>query len=313
MKVVIFATGRVAVPTVEQLCASRHTIVACVTQPARAQGRGLTLKPSPVTQAVQGRGVVCWQPERLDECVTQRVQATQPELGIAVDYGEKIPATMLRLPRHGMLGMHPSLLPKYRGAAPIQRAILNGDAVTGVTVFRMTEALDSGDVLLQDMTTIHPEETAVELRDRLAQQGAHLVVRAVDLLERGDVQWHPQEERAATLAPKLTKAEGRIDWAQPAQTIVNRIRGLQPWPGALTSWQGQLLKVQQGRVAIGCATATPGTIVQLTDAGLVISAGEGGVLVTMVQLAGGRPMAAAAFCRGHAVRVGAHLGASPDA
>ena len=190
----------------------------------------------------------------------------------------------------------------------MQWAILRGEETTGTTVFRVTEAMDAGDILLQDMTAIRPDETAVELRDRLSRQGAELMLRSLDLLERGDAQWHPQDARLATPAPKLTKTDGRLDWTQPAATIVNRIRGLQPWPGAFTQWRGKALKLWRAQPAIGCAVVTPGAVVQTTDKGFIVSTGDGGVLVTSVQWEGGREMAAAAFCRGHSLRAGEQLG-----
>lgn len=309
VKVLFFGTGSVAAPALEQLHQSRHTIVQCVTTPDRAQGRGLGIRPAPIKRAASALGVPVLQPPRLDDVLARRLEALRPEIGVVVDYGLKVPTPILHVPQRGTIGVHPSLLPKYRGASPIQWAILRGEELTGVTVFRVTEAMDSGEVLLQDMTAIAPEETAVELRDRLAQQGAALLVRALDLLERGEVQWHPQDDRAATPAPKLTKADGCIDWAQPAPAIVNRIRGVQPWPVAFTAWQGKTLRLWRGRSVIGCAVATPGTVVNVTSAGCVVSAGAGGVELTEVQLEGGRRMPAAAFCRGHALREGGRLGA----
>ena len=308
MKLAFFGTGLVAAATFERLLRSRHTMVACVTSPDRAQGRGLDVRASTVKQLALAQRIACLQPARLDAPFTRQLTAVAPDISVVADYGLKIPGDVLRIPRLGTLGVHPSLLPQFRGAAPIQWAILRGEAMTGVTIFRLTETLDSGDILLQDMTAIRADETAVELRDRLAAQGATLAARALDLLTRGDAQWHPQDERAASLAPKLTKADGRVDWAQPAATIVNRIRGLQPWPGAFTTWQGKTLKLWRGTAAIGCAVAAPGTVVNVRSDGLTVSSGEGGVIVTSVQLAGGRHMSAAEFCRGHSLRVNDRLG-----
>lgn len=303
MKLLFFGTGSVAVPVLQRLIDSPHNIVACVTQPDRAAGRGLASQPTPIAVLAARHQLSLAQPARVDAATVEMWRALQPDIGVVVDYGLKLPADVLRVPRHGVLGVHPSLLPKYRGAAPVQWALINGEEMTGVTIFRVVEALDSGDVLLQDMTAIRPDETAIELRDRLAAQGAESLMRGLELIERGPVQWHPQQG-AVTLAPKLRKDDGQIDWAQPAVAIVNRIRGVQPWPGASTQWHGKRLKLLQARVAIGCATATPGTIVQATDEGFIVSAREGGVLVTSVQLEGGKAMPASAFTRGHALRVG---------
>ena len=308
MKLAFFGTGLVAAATFERLLRSRHTIAACVTAPDRAQGRGLDIQASAVKQQALAQQIACWQPLRLDAPFARQLAAVTPGASVVADYGLKIPGDVLRAPRLGTLGVHPSLLPKYRGAAPLQWAILRGEAMTGVTIFRLTETLDSGDILLQDMTAIRPDETAVELRDRLAAQGAELAVNALDLLERGDAQWHAQDERDVTFAPKLSKEDGRVDWSQSAETIGNRIRGLQPWPGAFTTWHGRALKLWRGAVAIGCATAAPGTVVGIAAEGFTVSAGAGGVQVTSVQLEGGRRMPAGDFCRGHSLRAGDKLG-----
>jgi len=258
VKIVFFGTGLLAVPVLERLRASDHQIVGCVTSPDATGGRGLEHREPPVKQCAQAVGLSCQQPARLDAAWTRELTRSAPDVGIVVDYGHKIPSEVLAAPRLGMLGIHPSLLPKYRGPAPIQWAVLSGDEMTGVTVFRVTPAIDAGDILLQDMTAIRPDETAVTLRDRLAAQGAELTVRALELLARGGAQWHSQDDRQATLAPKLTKADGEMHWDHAARILVNRIRGLQPWPGSYTFWQRKLLKLGRAQVAIGCAVAPPG-------------------------------------------------------
>ena len=308
MKLIFFGTGLLAVPVLERLARSRHTVVGCVTQPDRPRGRGQKLRPSPVKATALVRRLPLLTPERLDDALVLELCKVAPDVGVVVDYGTLLPRAVLAVPPRGMLGVHPSLLPKYRGAAPVQRAILHGDEMTGVTIFRLTGQMDSGDVLLQDMTAIRADETAVELRDRLAAQGGELLVRALDLLERGQVQWHPQDHSAATQATKLTKADSRLDWTLPAPILVNRIRGLQPWPGAATQWGRKSLQLCRARLAVGCTTALPGTVLEITKEGWLIAANDGGIVVTAVRPEGGREMPAADFCRGHALRVGDQLG-----
>lgn len=301
-----FGTAAFAVPTLEQLVANRHTIVQCLTQPDRPQGRGLTREPSPVKEAALRLGLPLAQPERLEPA---QVEGLGAEVGVVAAYGQLIRRDVLTAAPHGMLGIHPSLLPKYRGAAPVAWALLTGETVTGITVFRLNERLDAGDILLQRQVVIEPHEDARTLTDRLAQAGAQALVEALAALAQGRAQCRPQDESQASLAPKLTKAQGRIDWRAPAEEIERLVRATVPWPGASTSWRGTPLKVWRAPVgADHPASAPPGTVVRVGQGVVSVATGRGTLDLLEVQPAGRRRMAVAEFLAGHPIDVGERLG-----
>lgn len=307
MRVIFFGTSEFAVPTLEQLVSSGQTVAMCVTQPDRPQGRGLSAVPSPIKRAALRFGVPLAQPER--------VQATpfhtlQPEVGVVVAYGQLIRRDLLELPRHGMLGVHPSLLPRYRGAAPVAWAILSGEPTTGVTIFRLSEALDAGDVLSRREAPIEPGEDAQALTTRLAHIGAQELVRGLEALASGRATFEPQNPAHASLAPKLTKAQGRIDWSQPAEAIERLVRATIPWPGASTEWQGAVLKVWSVAVGAGATgrAGAPGTVVEVSSEAVSVATGRGLLEVKEVQPAGRRRMRMKEFLAGHPLRVGDRFG-----
>lgn len=310
MRVIFFGTGAFAVPSLEQLAARGHAIVACVTQPDRPQGRGLTPQPSPVKHAAMRLRLAVAQPERLQRAPFERLA---PALGVAADYGQLIRRDVLALPPHGVLGVHPSLLPKYRGAAPVQWALLNGETTTGVTVYRLDERMDAGEILCQRAVAIEPSEDAAALTQRLARVGAEELLRAIELIASGRATFTPQEESCASLAPKLTKAQGRIDWRASAEAIGRLVRAMAPWPGAVTTWQGRMLKLWAVSVT-GAGEADgdvePGTVVHVSDEVMRIATSCGTVAVTALQLAGGRRMPIRDFLIGHPVRVGEKFGST---
>ena len=303
MKVAFFGTSAFAVPSLERL-AARQQVTLCVTQPDKPQGRGLKPEPSPVKVAAQRLSVPLRQLARLDRAVVEESGAT---LGVVVAYGTLIPREVLAVLRHGMLGVHPSLLPKYRGAAPVAWAILNGETMTGVTIFRLNERLDAGEILIQEPVRIEPDEDAHALTERLARLGADALVRAVDMLETGRAVFRPQDDAAATMAPKLAKAQGRVDWTAPAETLARLVRALAPWPGASTTWQGRDMKLWAASAAAGPAAA-PGTVVSVGPEAVVVATGQGTLAIRALQPAGRRRMTVQEFLAGHEVRVGDHLG-----
>ena len=303
MKIVFFGTSAFAVPSLERL-AARQQVRLCVTQPDQPQGRGLKPEPSPVALAAQRLNVPLRQLTRLDRAVLDESGA---EAGVVVAYGTLIPRDALAAPRHGMLGVHPSLLPKYRGAAPVAWALLNGETTTGVTIFRLNERLDAGDIVVQETASIEPDDDAQTLTARLARLGAEALVRAVDMLEAGRPACHPQDDAAATLAPKLTKAQGRVAWAAPAETIARQILALVPWPGAGTTWQRQDLKLWAANAVPGSG-GTPGTVVRVTEEMIEVATGRGTLVIREVQLAGRTRMRVREFLRGHRVNIGDHVG-----
>lgn len=306
MRILLFGTSAFAVPSLERLVAQRHDVVRCVTQPDRPQGRGLQPQPSPVKAAAGRLGVPVDEPADL-RAAGAAYQALAPDAGVVIAYGRLIPAALLGLPRHGMLGVHPSLLPRYRGASPMVWALLNGEAATGVSIFRLNERMDAGDVLLQREAPIAAGETTGSLSDRLAALGAELLVEALRAMEQGTARWQPQDERLATTTEKLTKAHGRIRWAEDAAVIDRKVRALNPWPGAFASWQGRPLKLWS--VSTGSPVeAPPGQVTAVAADGITVAASRGTVCLHELQLPGGRRMTAREFLAGHPLRVGDRLG-----
>ena len=286
-------------------------IVAVVTQPDRPKGRDLKLQPSPVKQVALGAGVPVLQPLKArDESFIAELQTFQPELIAVAAFGQILPKAILDLPRWGCLNVHTSLLPKYRGASPIQSAILNGDTETGVTIMKMDVGLDTGDILTQRLTPIRDEDNAATLHDRLAQLGAELLVQTIRDYIAGKVQPRPQQHELATQVARIKKEDGRIDWRQPARAIWNRMRAFTPWPGAFTFLPMQpqplLLKIWQAEVLSG--QGAPGEVLSADKSGIVIACGEGALRVTSLQREGGRRLSAHEFLAGHPVPSGMKLG-----
>jgi len=301
-----FGTAEFAVPSLERVAAARHEVVLCVTQPDRPQGRGLGRQPSPVKQAAARLGLPLAQPERVEAAP---LEAVHPEIGVVAAYGQLIPREVLTLAPHGMLGVHPSLLPRYRGAAPVAWALLNGETTTGVTIFQLNERVDAGEIVLQETVAIEPHEDAHDLTGRLAQHGAEALVRALELVANGRARFELQDDSQATFAPKLTKAQGRIDWRSPAARLERLVRAMMPWPGAFTEWRGGPLKVW--RAAEGDAperAGVPGTAMRVTDEVLEVMTGQGTLALIEVQPAGGRRMRVREFLAGHPIQAGERFG-----
>jgi methionyl-tRNA formyltransferase len=308
MRVLFFGTSEFAVPSLDALAARRHDVVLCVTQPDRRQGRGLSQAPSPVKRRALELGLPLIQPERVR---ADAVASARPEVGVALAYGQLIPRDVLEGPPHGVLGVHPSLLPKYRGAAPVAWAILKGERETGMTIFRLNERLDAGDVVWQRAVAIEPGETAEALTRRLSHLGAEGLIQALEGIASGTAKFIPQDEARASLAPKLTKAQGIIDWRAPADQIERHIRAVVPWPGATTAWRGTPVKVWTAAVSRGAgaaAAAEPGTVVSVGSEALTVAAGQGSLDLLELQLPGCRRMTTAEFLAGHPVHIGERLG-----
>ena len=309
MKLVFCGTPEFAVPTLEAVIAAGHEVALVVTQPDRAAGRGMELQSSPVKRTAVERGIAVAQPEKIKSNAGFRGQLEEiaPDAILVVAYGRIIPQWMLELPRHGNINLHGSLLPKYRGAAPIQWAVANGEVVTGVTTMRLDAGLDTGDMLLAQVVPIGQEETAVDVYGCLAPVGAELMVETLRQLEEGCLFSQVQEHSLATLAPILTREDGWIDFSRTAKQIYDRWRGFQPWPGAHTILRGKKLIVQKMHV---CASGggEAGVLVVHGDE-LLVGCGEGtAVGFDEVQMEGKRRMSAAEFLRGFQVRSGERLG-----
>jgi methionyl-tRNA formyltransferase len=306
MELVFLGTPSFAVPTLEAIVAAGHRVLAVFTQPDRPKGRGGELSASPVKQTALRLGLPVYQPERIrrPESVEQLKQL-HPEIMVVVGYGQIIPQSIIDIPPKGIVNVHASLLPKYRGAAPIQWAIANGETRTGITTMRIDAGLDTGDMLLKWETGIGPEEDALELGRRLAEAGAQLLVRTLSE-NPPPVKQNPDE---ATLAPILKKEDGLIDWTWPAQKIFNRTRGFLPWPGAYTTFQGQLFHIWKARVSEAPGSGDPGQLI-VQKKRLLVTAGQATALEPLeVQVEGRKRLSAEAFLNGVRLNENELLGA----
>jgi methionyl-tRNA formyltransferase len=310
MRLVFCGTPAFAVPTLHALRSAGHDIELVLCQPDRPSGRGLALAVPPVKQAALDAGIEVLQPEKIraNANLQSRLEAIRPDAIIVVAYGRLIPRWMLNLPRYGNLNLHGSLLPKYRGAAPIQWAVANGETVTGVTTMRLDEGMDTGDTLLRRELSIGPAETAEDLFPRLAKLGAPLMVDTLAGLEAGTIAPQKQDNSFSTSAPMLTRDDGRIDPARSAQSIYDRWRGFQPWPGAWTTVRGKKLTLHRLALLPSGQHGKSG-IFRVDGNRLFFTAGDGASLeVTELQLEGKRRMPAADLLRGHGVADGDRLG-----
>jgi methionyl-tRNA formyltransferase len=300
MRLVFLGTPSFAVPTLEHIVAAGHQVLEVVTQPDRPRGRGQKPAPPPVKETAERLGIPVFQPERVRRPEpVERLRALAPEAMVIVGYGQIVPQNIIDLAPLGIINVHASLLPKYRGAAPVQWAVINGETRTGVTTMRIDAGLDTGDMLLKSETEIGEAETAVELAARLSVTGAELLVKTLEGLAGGRIVPEKQDPAQATYAPILKKEDGLIDWAQPARAIYNRVRGLQPWPGAYTRFRGQQLHVWKAVLGVGGWGLGVGGVGRiLTMKPLLISCGEGALELSEVQLEGRRRMSAADFANG---------------
>jgi methionyl-tRNA formyltransferase len=288
VRLIYLGTPSFAVPTLEKILEAGHAVVTVITQPDRPKGRGQALSRSPVKEAALRHGLTVFQPERIRRPdVVAQLAEHRADAMVVVGYGQIIPQSIIDLPRHGIINVHASLLPKYRGAAPIQWAVVNGEKITGVTTMRIDAGLDTGDMLLRAETAIDPDETAIELGSRLAVMGAELLIETLARIEAGTLTPEKQDSAQATYAPILKKEDGLIDWRLPALAIHNRVRGLQPWPGAYTRFRGQTLRIWKTRVTEN-PKPMPGVV-----------CGDGvGIELLEVQLEGKRRVTGADFARG---------------
>jgi len=322
MVIVFFGTPQFAVPTLQRLLDSTHTVAGVVTQPDRPRGRGHRVTDAPVKALAVERHIPVMQPDRLKPPdVADAMRAWQPDLGVVAAYGRIIPEHLLAIPRLGMINVHASLLPRYRGAAPVHRAVIDGESETGITIMRVVKELDAGAMFARATRPIGPDETSDVVEAALAELGANLLARVVEQIAAGTAREEPQDPARATYAPRLTKEEGLIDWSQPSSGIHNRVRGLYPWPHAYTFVDGARLIVLRSRVDPADlegprdnedkAPALPGTIVGVTRDAIQVATGEGGQLaIVEVQPEGRRPMLVRDFLAGHPIRPGAVLSGS---
>lgn len=297
MRVLFMGTPDFAVPCLDALLKAGHEICGVFTQPDKPKGRGYTMTPPPVKELALEHGLLVFQPKTLKtEEAAAQIRALKPEVITVVAYGKILPKAVLEIPPMGCINVHGSLLPKYRGAAPIQWAVINGEKTSGVTTMYMGEGLDTGDMLLKRETEIDPDETSGGLFDRLSQMGAELLVETLVGLEKGTLQREKQDDAASSYAPMLTKELCRIDWTKPAAAVHNQVRGLSPWPVANTVYQGKLLKIHQTRLAPE-VSGKPGEVKE--NGGFYICCGDGAVELLTVQYEGSKRMPGKDFLRGH--------------
>ncbi|MGH9587843.1 MAG: methionyl-tRNA formyltransferase [Acidobacteriaceae bacterium] len=316
MRLVFCGTPSFAVPTLKAVLRAGHEVALVVTQPDRPVGRGQTLAAPPVKEAALEAGLPVVQPEKIKKNVEfqERLEAIAPHAILVVAYGRIIPKWMLDLPRHGNLNLHGSLLPKYRGAAPIQWAVANGEPETGVTTMRLDQGLDTGAILMQRAMAIAPDQTSADLYPLLAEMGAALMVETLEGLEAGTITQKKQDDAQATYAPILTREDGRLDFTRPAMTVYNRWRGFQPWPGAWTMLNGKkliahrLMPFEAGALMSG--PEEQGEVVVDQDRLFVGCGGDSWLELVEVQLEGKKRMMAAEFLRGRALEPGDKLGES---
>jgi methionyl-tRNA formyltransferase len=311
LRIVFMGTPEFAVPTLRALLAGEDQVVGVVTRPDHPAGRGLALHPPPVKELALTYGLPVLQPQSLKDSETlEQLRGWQADLIVVAAYGKILPKTILSLPLYGCINVHASLLPQYRGAAPIQWAILRGEKVTGITIMQMNERMDAGEILLQKTIPIAWDDTGKTLHDKLAPLGAQMLVEAITLLKKGDLYPIPQKEEEATLAPMIKKEDGRIDWTKGAEELERVVRAFNPWPSAYTSLAGKLLKVFRARVIEEepPPSALPATVIRSTPYELVVLTGKRLLALEEVQLEGKKRLPVDEFLKGFAIKEGTVLG-----
>jgi len=308
MRIVFMGTPDFAVPTLEALLQSPNTTVGVVTQPDKPKGRGQVMTASPIKQLAQKAGLPILQPLKMkDPAFLESLRAWRPELIVVAAFGRILPPVVLEMPPKGCVNVHASLLPKYRGAGPIQWAIINGERETGITTMLMDAGMDTGAILLQQHVPIEPDDTAGSLSEKLARVGGPLLIETIRRWDDGTLTPRPQDEQLATMAPLLQKEDGLIDWKQPSTEIANRVRGLSPWPGAFTHADGERWTIWKARALPDVSSADPGAVVAVTKDAMHVATGRGLLAITELQPASHRRMTAGQYLAGHRLSPGFRL------
>lgn len=308
MKIVFMGSPPTAVPSVQALIESGEEVVAVVSQPDRPAGRGRQMTACAVAHFARDRRLPLLQPEKAREGeFVQKLRGLKPDLIVVVAYGQILPTQVLEIPPLQCINVHFSLLPRYRGAAPIQWALINGEELTGVSTLTMTEKLDAGPILRQKKVPIEPDDTVETLGIRLANVGAEMLVETLEAIRSNDLYPLPQREEEATQAPSLKKEDGLLDFGQKAMSLFHRVRGVTPWPGAFIRWKGQLLKIHAVQVLPHQKRLTPGVVVAVGPVGIEVACAEDSLLLQEVQLEGKKRMPASEFLKGHPLKTGDKL------
>ena len=308
MKIVYMGTPDFAVPPLAALVQNGYEVTAVVTQPDKPKGRGKTLLPTPVKEEAMKHDIPVYQPLKVREPeFVETLKKLEPDMIIVAAFGQIIPASILHMKKYGCINVHASLLPSYRGAAPIQWAVINGDKVSGVTTMQMNEGLDTGDMIMKTEVPLAEDETGGSLHDKLAKAGAKLCVETLKALEDKTATWETQGESPTAYAKMLDKKLGDIDWSKSAKAIECLIRGLNPWPSAYTDWNGKVMKIWEAKVLDENTDATPGTIVKVEKDGFSVQTGDGLLKVLVLQIPGKKRMEADAFLRGYQIETGCEL------
>jgi len=310
MRIIFFGSDDFAAVHLEKLFDSKHEVVAVVTQPDKAKGRGMKVQALPVKELAVTKKADILQPENLkDKEFVEALKNFDADLFIVIAYGKFLPVNVLNIPKISAINVHSSLLPKYRGAAPINWAIVNGEIETGITIMKLNERMDSGDILAQTKFNIRPDEDAVLLRNKMKGVAPKFLLNTIELIEKDEVTPVKQKEKDVSFAPKLTKELGQIDWKKSAAAIRNQIRGLKPWPCAYTSYKGKMLKILETElVEVQGNPREPSEVVAIFKKGMIVATGEGGLLVYKVHLQDSREMDALSFCNGQRLEVGFRFG-----
>ncbi len=309
MKMVFMGTPDFAVVSLDRLIRENYEIITVITQPDRPSGRGNRVQSPPVKVRADQAGVRVMQPERIkDKEIIRALEELKPDIIIVVAYGQILPGEILGLPPLGCINVHASLLPKYRGAAPINWSIINGEEQTGITTMYMDKGLDTGDMLLQRTTGIGEHETAGQLHDRLAIMGAELLTETLCKLQKGGITPAAQDNKMATYAPQMDRSTGKVDWVLDARSIYNLIRGTNPWPGCYTLYNGERMKLFSARVLDQHSRGICGEITGMESGGMVVQTGRGRILITEIQMPSSRRMTVDEYVRGNSISMGRILG-----
>lgn len=308
MNIVFFGTSEFAVPSLKSLLGSTHKVRLVVTQPDRAKGRDLKVSKSPVKVMAEMNRIQVHQPLNASSVdSTDLLRDLGADVFVVVSFGQILSKDLLTIPKFCAINLHASLLPKYRGASPINRAVMDGGSETGITIMRMNEKLDEGDVVLQRTLAIRPEDTSITISEELAEVGGRVLLEAIDLIGYGKAVYAKQDESKATYAEKLKKDDGLIDWKEGAEKIHNKVRGLLPWPGAYTRLNGKILKIYNTEVIVKSAypDAAPGEVIDITKGrGMTVHTGSGDIVIKYLQLEGKKILDVDAFLRGHRIPLG---------